>query len=87
MLSSVLRSSRAAQGNVEIMRAFVRLRHLLESNADLARRLAELERRYDGQFQVVFDVIRELMEPVVPKPKRMGFGPQGLKSLLGTGRP
>ena len=77
MLSSVLRSPRAVQVNVEIMRAFVRLRLLLESNADLTRRLLELERRYDGQFKVVFEAIRELMAPPAPAPKRIGFTTEG----------
>jgi hypothetical protein len=74
MLSSVLRSRPAAQVNVEIMRAFVRLREVLGSHADLARKLATLERRYDAQFKVVFDAIRELMTPPPPAPKpRIGF--------------
>ncbi len=72
MLSSV-RSPRAVQVNVEIMRAFVRLRRLLESNADLSRRLDALERKYDGQFRAVFDAIRELMVPVRKPGKRIGF--------------
>jgi len=73
MLSSVLRSPRAAKVNVEIMRAFVRLRTWLASNAELARKLAELERRYDVQFKAVFDAIRELMRPPAPDRKRIGF--------------
>jgi hypothetical protein len=68
MLSSVLRSSRATAVNVEIMRAFVRLRRLAISHADLAGRLDELEARYDTRFKVVFDAIRRLMEPeTLPK--------------------
>jgi hypothetical protein len=63
MLASVLRSPRAVAVNVEIIRAFVRLRQLLATHADLARKLAELEQRYDTQFRVVFDAIRELMAP------------------------
>jgi hypothetical protein len=74
MLSSVLRSPRAIQVNIEIMRAFVRLRQLLQSNADLARKLAALEKRYDAQFKVVFDAIRELMAPPVKARRRIGFG-------------
>ena len=74
MLSSVLRSPRAIQVNVEIMRAFVRLRRMLGSNADLARKLAALERKYDAQFRVVFDAIRRLMDPPAPKRRRIGFG-------------
>lgn len=63
MLSSVLKSKRAVQVNIEIMRAFVRMRQLLTANADLARKLDSLEKRYDAQFKVVFDAIRKLMTP------------------------
>jgi len=74
MLSSVLRSDRAVQVNVEIMRAFVRLRDLIGHNRDLSKRLDDLESRYDHQFKVVFDAIRELMTPPVPAPRRkIGF--------------
>jgi hypothetical protein len=73
MLSGVLRSPRAVQANIAIMRAFVRLRQMLAAHADLARRLAELEQRYDKQFRVVFEAIRELATPPEPAPKRIGF--------------
>ena len=73
MLSSVLKSERAIQVNVEIMRAFVRLRQMLASHVELARKLAALEKRYDAQFKVVFDTIRELMTPQKPKRHRIGF--------------
>jgi len=73
MLSSVLRSPRAVQVNIEIMRAFVRLRRMLGSNEELARRLAALERKYDSQFKTVFDAIRQLMAPQ-PPPKRQQIG-------------
>jgi len=73
MLSSVLRSPRAVQVNVEIMRAFVRLRKMLVSHADLARKLAALEKKYDAQFRVVFDAIRELMSPPSKPRRRIGF--------------
>lgn len=74
MLSSVLRSRRAVRVNIEIMRAFVRLRQMLASHAELARKLAALEKKYDAQFKVVFDAIRELMTPPEPKKKRpIGF--------------
>ena len=63
MLSSVLKSQRAVQVNIQIMRAFVRLREMLSTHKDLARKLAALERKYDAQFKVVFDAIRELMAP------------------------
>ena len=74
MLSSVLRSERAVAVNIEIMRAFVRLRRMLENNAELSRRLNELESKYDEQFRVVFDAIRELMEPPDVEPKRLPIG-------------
>jgi hypothetical protein len=73
MLSSVLRSSRAIEVNVEIMRAFVRLRQLLQGNADLARKLEALEAKYDQQFRVVFEAIHELMTPTDAPRKRIGF--------------
>ena len=73
MLSSVLRSKRAVQVNVEIMRAFARLRRMLASNEDLARKLAALEKKYDAQFRVVFDAIRELMTPPESKKRKIGF--------------
>ncbi len=74
MLSSVLRSPRAIDVNVEIMRAFVRLRRMLASNVELARKLETLEKKYDSQFKVVFDAIRQLMTPVEIKNKRqIGF--------------
>ena len=74
MLSSVLRSERAVRVNVEIMRAFVRLRELAGHNQELARRIDALESKYDRQFKVVFDAIRELMTPPAPARKRgIGF--------------
>jgi hypothetical protein len=76
MLSSVLRSQRAVQVNIEIMRTFVKLRQLLATNAELARKLAALESKYDEQFRGVFDAIRELMKPPEPGKKRpIGFAP------------
>ena len=75
MLSTVLRSKKAVWVNIEIMRAFVKLRGFIASNQELARKLAELEQRYDRQFKVVFDAIRELMSPAEPpKKRRIGFG-------------
>ena len=74
MLSSVLRSRRAVQVNIAIMRAFVRLREMLMSNADSARNLLALEGKYDAQFKIVFDAIRELMEgPPAPPKRQIGF--------------
>ena len=75
MLSTVLHSRRAIQVNIEIMRAFVRLRALLSTHKELNRKLEELEKKYDEQFAVVFRAIRELMAPPEPPPKRrIGFG-------------
>ena len=73
MLSSVLRSPQAVQVNIAIMRAFVRLRELLLTNADLARKLNALEAKYDSQFKSVFDAIRQLMTPPAPPRRRIGF--------------
>ena len=73
MLSSVLRSPRAVQVNIAIMRAFVTLREILTSNRELARRLDELEGNYDAQFKAVFDAIRALMEPPDPPRRQIGF--------------
>lgn len=73
MLSSVLQSTRAVQVNIEIMRAFVRLRQMLASNAELARKLNALEKKYDAQFKIVFDAIRQLMEPPEKPRKKIGF--------------
>jgi hypothetical protein len=73
MLSSVLHSPRAIQVNVEIMRTFVRLRRLLASHADLAERLEALEQKYDAQFRVVFDAIRQMMKVEEEGRKSIGF--------------
>jgi hypothetical protein len=73
MLSGVLASPRAIKVNVEIMRAFVRLRKILASHTELARKLEGLEKKYDSQFKVVFDAIRQLMAPPVPGQKKIGF--------------
>lgn len=75
MLSSVLRSPRAIAANVAIMRAFVRIRSMLSQNVALARRLDELERRYDARFKVIFDAIRGLMTPPVRPTRPIGFHP------------
>ncbi len=73
MLSSVLRSERALQVNVAIMRAFVRLRRLMLDHEELARKFTAVERKYDAQFKVVFDAIRELMKPARSSKRRIGF--------------
>ena len=79
MLSSVLRSHKAIKVNIEIMRAFVRLREMASSNAELSRKLEELEKKYDKQFRIVFDTIRQLIVPIAPKRKAIGFRPKLLK--------
>ncbi|NWF57098.1 MAG: ORF6N domain-containing protein [Syntrophaceae bacterium] len=73
MLSGVLTSPRAIKVNIEIMRAFVRLRRILASHAELARKIEELEKKYDSQFKVVFEAIRQLMAPTEKEPKKIGF--------------
>ena len=73
MLSSVLRSKRAIQVNIAIMRTFVTLRQMLATNKDLARKLAALERKYDDKFRVVFDAIRHLMAPPDPPRRKIGY--------------
>jgi hypothetical protein len=80
MLSSVLRSPRAVQVNIAIMRAFVKLREIIASHHDLARRLEEMESHYDAQFRAVFDAIRELMKPPEKPRRRIGFGTPGAPS-------
>ncbi len=76
MLSGVLRSARAVRVNIEIMRAFVRLRQMLESNVQLAKKLDELETKYDAQFRVVIRAIRELMRPPAAAKRWIGFAQQ-----------
>lgn len=73
MLSSVLRSRRAIQVNIEIMRAFIRLRQMLASHVELARKLDALEKKYDAEFKQVFEAIRQLMAPPEPKRRPIGF--------------
>jgi len=75
MLSSVLHSDRAVYVNIEVVRTFVRLRRILATHEDLARKLVALEKKYDAQFKVVFDAIRELMTPPMPPKRRIGFKP------------
>ena len=86
MLSSVLRSPRAVLVNIEIMRAFVRLRSILAAHADLACRLDDLEKRYDEQFRAVFDALRELMSPPEPPPKQIGFCVREKRASYGVRR-
>ena len=73
MLSGVLNSRRAVQVNIEIIRAFVKLREMLATHKDLAKKLEEIEKKYDKQFKIVFDAIRELMKPPEPKRRQIGF--------------
>lgn len=73
MLANVLNSERAAQTSVMVVRAFVRLRQLLSTNAELARKLESLEKKYDAQFKVVFDAIRQLMSPPAKPKREIGF--------------
>ena len=80
MLSGVLRSPRAEQVNIAIMRAFVKLREIIASHHDLARRLEEMESHYDAQFRAVFDAIRESMKPPEKPRRRIGFGTPGAPS-------
>jgi hypothetical protein len=76
MLSGVLKSRRAVLVNVEIMRTFVKLRQILSTHAELARKLEELEKKFDSQFRVVFDAIRELMSAEPGEGRPVGFRPQ-----------
>jgi hypothetical protein len=73
MLSTVLGSDRAIEVNIQIMRTFVKLREMIASNRELARRLDDLEKKYDVQFRVVFDAIRSLMAQPEPNKRKIGF--------------
>ena len=73
MLSSVINSKRAIEVNILIMRAFVKLREMLATHKDLAKKLEEMEKKYDEQFKVVFEAIYELMKPPEPSRRRIGF--------------
>jgi len=73
MLSSIINSERAILVNIEIVRTFVRLRRLLDTHTALARKLNELEQKYDEQFQVVFEAIRQLIAPSEKEKQRIGF--------------
>ena len=84
MLSSVLNSERSVQVNIAIMRAFVTLREMIASNKDLAKRLDELERKYDSQFKIVFDAIRQLMTPPEPKKRKIGFEVRESRARYGS---
>jgi len=77
MLSSVLRSNRAIAVNIAIMRTFVKLRDMLATHAELARKIGEMEKKYDGQFRMVFEAIRQLLAPPDPPRHQIGFQPDG----------
>ena len=79
MAANILKSDRAVQASVQVVRAFVKLRRMLASNAELAHKLDELERKYDQQFKIVFDAIRQLMTPIPAKARPIGFRPKSLK--------
>jgi hypothetical protein len=87
MLSSVLNSPKAIRVNIEIMRAFVRLRRIIASHGDLARKLEELERRYDAQFLAVFDAIRQLMAPTASPKRSIGFKVEETRPVYRPRRP
>lgn len=84
MLSSVLNSERAVQVNIAIMRAFVKLRELMATHKDLARKLEEMEKKYDSQFKIVFDAIRQLMTPPETKKRKIGFEVRERMARYGT---
>ena len=84
MLSSVLNSPRAIQVNIQIVRTFVRLRQMMASNVDLARQIEALEKKYDGQFKVVFEAIHRLMAPPESQKRRIGFVTESAKTYGGN---
>jgi len=86
MLSSILNSDRAIEVNIEIMRAFVRLRKMLSSHVDLARKLVALEKKYDAQFRVVFEAIRALMAEPEKSERKIGFTVKEKAAVYRTGR-
>ena len=83
MLSGVLNSPRAVQVNIAIMRVFVQLRGIISTHSDLARKLEELEKKYDSQFKVVFEAIRELMTTPEPEQKKIGFSVRESRARYG----
>ncbi len=83
MLASVLNSQVAVRASLQVVRAFVRLRVVIEAHAELARKVDHLERKYDGQFSAVFEAIRQLMEPTAPKVRRqIGFQAGAARNAL-----
>ena len=85
MLSSVLNSKRAIQVNIQIMRTFTKLREMIENNKELKRKLDDMEKKYDAQFQVVFEAIKKLIEPEVKPKRKIGFyvADKEIKNLKG----
>jgi hypothetical protein len=79
MAANILKSDRAVRASVQVVRAFVKLRQMLASDTELGRKLDELEKKYDRQFKIVFDAIRQLMSPPPAKAKPIGFRPKALK--------
>ena len=73
MLATILSSPIAVQASIQVVRAFVKLREMLTAHKDLARKLDKMEKKYDSQFKVVFDAIRQLMAPSEPKSRKIGF--------------
>ena len=73
MLSSVLKSKRAIQVNIQIMRAFIKLKEMLSTHKDLKQKIEEMEKKYDYQFKIVFDAIKQLLEPPVKSKGKIGF--------------
>ena len=86
MLSSVLNSPKAIQVNIQIMRTFTKLREMMSSHKDLARKLSELEKKYDGQFQIVFEAIRQLIEVEGKPKKKIGFIAKERQAVYRTAR-
>ena len=86
MLSGILNNPRAVKVNIAIMRTFVQLRQMLASNTALAAKLEELEKKYDSQFRVVFEAIRQLTTPPQPPPKRIGFFVKEKRAQYSAGR-
>jgi hypothetical protein len=84
MLSSVLNSERAVEVNIQIMRTFVKLWELMSSHKELSRKLSELEKKYDGQFQIVFEAIRQMIDVEEKPRKKIGFMAKERQALYRT---
>ena len=86
MLSSVLRSKRAIQVNIQIMRAFSKLRELLSTHEDLKKKIEAMEKKYDQQFQIVFEAIKQLLETDSKPRKKIGFTVKEKQKVYGKGK-